>query len=534
MSRPPRTLLRGGTIIDGSGGAPFVGDVLIAGERVEAVAPVIEPGLDVAVVEAAGREVLPGFIDVHSHDDAALFDPAGVEPKLRQGVTTTVIGNCGHGCAPSSPDSSLEEYSTPVLGPFPPRRWATFGDYLGDLASEARRINSIALVPHAPVRSSVLGMSRRAADERERSRIAGLVGDALDAGAVGLSFGLMYSPGNAADTDELTAIARAVAERDGVIVAHIRNEADRLLPSLDEFAGLARASGAAMHVSHMKVTGPQNFGRMPEVIARLDELRSDGLDVTADVYPYDAGSTTVATLFPSWSTDRGVTSLLEAIEDPAQRTALVEGLREPWTGSPLENYFASLGPHAILLAGFTLPEHAAYEGMSIGAIAEERGQDPAETLIELVLAERGRLTVVLFQTDIEGMKEALAWPWTLIGSDGLPAPRGYVHPRLFGTFPRLLTEYAGPGRVISRAEAVKRATRDSAHRFGLAGRAGVVPGAIADLQLLDPAVYADRATFESPRNHPLGLDEVYVRGAATTGGARAGRFEATRTAGRTR
>ena len=506
-----KTLLGGGRIYDGSGRGPYVGDVLISGERILDVAPSIDCG-EAERLDVTGRDVMPGFIDVHSHDDAALFRPGALDPKLRQGVTTTVIGNCGHGCAPSSSDSSLEDYSTPVLGPFPSHRWPTFADYLTDIASAPRRLNALALVPHAPIRSAVVGMMRRAADSGERDRIAGLVRDALDAGAAGVSFGLMYSPGNAADATELEAIGTAVASRGGVVAAHVRNEADHLLPSLEEVAAIARSTGVALHVSHLKVTGPRNVGRMPEVIDRLDAYRNEGIDVTADVYPYDAGSTTVATLFPSWSTDRGTTSLLAALTDAATRSRLLDELRAPWTGSPLENYFASLGPDAILLGGFRSPDLLAYDGRSIATIAAHRGQDPAECLADLVLAERGALTVVLFQTDIEGMKAALSWPWTLIGSDGLPSESGYVHPRLYGTFPRLLTAFAGAGKSISRAEAVKRATCDSARRFGIRDRGVIGPGAVADLQVLDPHVYADRSSFEDPRRSPSGLDEVYVRG----------------------
>lgn len=502
-----RTLIRGAEIVDGTGAEPFLADVLVVGERIEAVGPDLAVA-DAAIVEARGRWLLPGFIDVHSHDDAALFRHGGVEPKLLQGVTTTVIGNCGLGCAPSSP--ALKGYSSPILGPFPDRDWATFPEYLDDLASGARRLNSVALVPHTPVRAAVQGMERRASDRRERARITELIGDALDAGAAGVSLGLMYAPGNAADPKELAAIARAVARHDRLLVAHVRNEADHLLVSLDEFASIARTAGAAMHISHLKVSGPKNFGRMPEVLDRLDSLRRDGLDVTVDVYPYEAGSTTVATLFPSWAAERGVPSILHAIA--TRRTELIAGLRERWLDSPLENYFASLGPSAIRVAGFTVPANAPYEGLSLAAIAEARDQDPAEALLDLVESEEGRLTVVLFQTDRVGMAQALAWPWTLIGSDGLPSPHGYVHPRLYGTFPRLLTSFAGPDKALSIAQAVRRGSRDSAHRFGLSDRGLVTPGALADLQLIDPATYADHATFEDPRRHPSGIDAVLVRG----------------------
>lgn len=507
------TLITGGRLFDGLGQEPYAADLLIDGGRIVMVSM---PGSIVAprgadVTDASGLDVLPGFVDVHSHDDAAIFRHGGVNPKLRQGVTTTIIGNCGHGCAPSS-GKPLEDYSTPVLGPFPDRSWATFADYFADAAEMDLPINVAGLVPHAPIRSSVMGMVRRPADTNERNRIIGAMADALEAGAAGVSFGLMYSPGNAADRAELEGIAKVVARADKLLVAHIRNEADLMMPSLDEFASLAEATGVSLHISHLKVTGPKNFGNMPAVIDRLDAFRSAGIDVTADVYPYDAGSTTVATLFPSWSTSRGVESLLTALRDPHQRAKVLHDLRNPWVGESLENYFATLGPDAILLAGFQRDENSHFEGRSIADIAAAVGADPAECLAELVLAESGTLTVVLFQTDIEGMVTALQWPHTLIGSDGLPRESGYVHPRLFGTFSRVLSTYAGPGKPLSMVEAVARMSAGAARRFCLTSKLGVAPGMDADLQLIDPRSYLDLADFTEPRQHPSGVELVLVHG----------------------
>ncbi|NIJ05192.1 N-acyl-D-amino-acid deacylase family protein [Frigoribacterium faeni] len=575
------------TVHDGRGGAGRVADVVVRDGVVTAVGPgagasVVEagrassargaaagpagragggaaehaPGRAPRVVDGRGLEVLPGFVDVHAHDDAALFRPGGTAPKTAQGVTTTIVGNCGQGAAPSPADPadrSLEQYSLPVLGEFPDRRWATFGDYVETLAREPLGLHARALVPHAPVRAAVLGMVRRPADAAETARIAGAVGDALDAGALGVSLGLMYAPGDAADRPELLAIAREVAARDGLLVAHVRNEADGLRASVDELASLGLETGARVHVSHLKVTGPRNVGGMGRIIDRLDALRDQGLDVSADVYPYDAGSTTVASLFPPSTADRGVASLLEALSDPVSRRAVLAGLDRPWEGTALENQWAAVGPTRILLAGFARPENAGLEGRSVADIAVELGGDPRELLADLVLAERGALTVIVFHTDVEGMRTALAWPHTLVGSDGLPRETGTVHPRLYGTFARALDVYSGPGpsAVLSREEAVHRMSVAAHERFRLgADRArgggggsgasggtaagpgaagpgavvqgavmpgGVVPGAVADLQLVDPAAYADRATYAEPRRSPSGVLGVWVAGELVAG-----------------
>ncbi|MCU1527066.1 MAG: hypothetical protein JWP75_829 [Frondihabitans sp.] len=502
-------VVRGGVVYDGTGAAARRADVVVRDGIVTGVTP---PGEhqdpDLHVVDASGLEILPGFIDAHSHDDAALFRSGGLDPKTGQGVTTSVLGNCGLGVAPSHPD--LEASAAPVLGPFPQgRAWSTFAHYLVDVASSARDVNTAALVPHAPLRAAVLGFERRAATPAEISRIAAAAGDALDAGAAGVSLGLMYSPGDSAERPELLALARETAARGRPLVAHIRNEADHLRASIDELADLGRTAGTAIHLSHLKVTGPRNVGTMPQIIDHLDALRSAGLDVTADVYPYDAGSTTVVSLFPPWAQSHGTAGLIQRLRDADSRREVLASLAAPWEGSALENQWAAIGPSRILLAGFQDPELSTFEGCSVADIAAALGQEPLEALADLVVATAGQLTVIVFHTDFEGMKTALAWPHTLVGSDGLPRESGSVHPRLYGTFPRALTL-----GVLPRAEMITRMTQDPARRFGLAGRGTIAPGFAADLQILDSAMYVDRAIYSSPRLSPVGVRAVFVNGVA--------------------
>lgn len=513
MSSSQALLITGGTVIDGTGAPAFQADVLVRDGRVVEVGPALTAPPETAVLDARGLEILPGFIDVHAHDDAALLQPGGCEPKIRQGVTTSVIGNCGHGCAPSVAGGALETYSAPVLGPFPAARWATFEDYLHDLRQQPLPLNVAALVPHAPLRASVMGMERRPATEREIDAMCEALDRALSAGATGLSYGLMYSPGNSAHATELTRLAEVVAAHEGIVVAHIRNEADLIVEAIDEFVRIGASAGAAVHVSHLKVTGPANVGRMPEVLARLEQHRADGVDLTTDLYPYEAGSTTIATVFPPWTADRGAASLLEALTDPRSRQRVLDELSAPWDNGAIENYFASLGPDKLVLAGFSVPENARYEGRSLSDIAQDRGEDAATSLIDLTISERGTLSVILFQTDIDGMELALAWPWTYVGSDGLPSDSGYVHPRLYGTFPRVLSQYTEPHGALARPEIIKRMTADPAARFGLADRGQIRPGMYADLVVVEPGGPFDRATFATPRRSPDGVRAVLVNGA---------------------
>lgn len=495
-------ILRGGTVVDGASATRA--DIRITGPVIDAVGPDIQgPG----EFDASGLDVLPGFIDVHSHDDVAVLKPGFLEPKVRQGVTLTVVGNCGHGCAPSVGEL-LEDYSTPVLGRFPgDRKWLTFPQYLDDVAAGRRTTNVAALVPHGPLRFAAVGAEQRPATPAEMAGMCAALDDALSAGAAGLSLGLMYTPGNAATGEELAALARIVARHGKLLVAHIRNEGHRIVESLDEMLRLARSADCAVHISHLKVASPANHGRMPEIVETLDSARDSGIDVTADIYPYIAGSTTVATLFPLWALDGGVESLLSRLRNPAERRRIQAAIAEPW--SELENNFRSVGPSGIVLSGFSLPEHAGFEATTLADVAGTLELPPAEALCELVLAERARMSIIVFHMDEADVRVALAWPWTMIGSDGLPVESGNVHPRLYGTFPRVLTAYA---ETISFPEATRRMTSLPAGRFGLRGRGVIEPGAAADLVIADRARLRDVATYENPRRFPEGIVGVVVGG----------------------
>lgn len=342
-------ILHGGSVVDGLGGDPYRADVVVEDDRIVGVHPLATGPPDsrdesVRLIDATDRFVLPGFVDVHAHDDLAVLSPTLTTPKVRQGVTLDVVGNCGHGCAPNDGTSALAAYSAPILGNFPPDAcWPTFDAYLETLAAERRAVNVAALVPHGPLRAAVIGPVRRKATADEVRVMADLLFDALSAGAAGLSLGLMYSPGNAADHNELEALATVVQRHRKLLVAHLRNEGDRILHSIEEFATLGLYSGCALHVSHLKVTSPRNHGRMPEVLDALQRWRDRGVDITADIYPYVAGSTTAATLFPSWTTAEGLPTLLSVLR--TQRDRVLHDLTRPW--DELENYFLSLGPDLI-------------------------------------------------------------------------------------------------------------------------------------------------------------------------------------------
>lgn len=502
-------LLRGGTVVDGTGAEPYPADVLIEDGAITAVGPGLA-ARGAEQVDVTGRHVLPGFIDVHTHDDVALLKPGFADPKLHQGVTTCIVGNCGHGAAPTTTDE-VRRYSEPVLGGFPEgARWESFEGYLDTLDAAARTTNVAALVPHSTVRAAVCGPGRTPATAAQIADICALVDDALAAGACGFSLGLIYAPGNAARQDELDAIARTVAARGKLLVAHVRNEGSRIDQALAEFTGIGRRASCRLHLSHLKIADRRQHGRMRRVLDLLDGYRAEGIDLTTDVYPYTAGSTTVATLFPPWTLDGGVSALLERLADPAIRAQIAAEMQRPWPQQ--ENPLLGFGPTAIRLGGFTRPENLVYEGRSLAEIAGP--SDVRERLIELVRAESAALSIVIFQIEESDMRQALAWPWAVVGSDGLPLSGASVHPRLYGTFPRVLSRYADRLPGFGFPEAVRRMTSMAADRFGLTDRGRIAVGQAADLVVVDRDELADRATFEEPRQEPAGIAQVLVNGGA--------------------
>lgn len=506
-------LLLGGSVIDGTGAPARRADALVIGGKFTEVGPRLQAVSDIPQVDITGSVLIPGFVDVHTHDDLAVLARGGCASKVRQGVTTSVLGNCGQGCAPSTADGGVERLASPVLGGARmTHSWPRFSDYLDELGGSSRDVNTRCLVAHASVRAAVMGVTARVATTTERGEIAALLDSAMSAGAVGLSLGLLYSPGSAADQDELLDLARVVSRHDGVLAAHIRNEADQLIPSIEEIVDLARGTGVAIQISHLKVTKSQNFGSMPEVIRRLDRLRDDGIDVMADVYPYEAGSTTTSTMLPPWATREGGDSIQRAVSNPALRNKLIGDLSRPWDPRGPENYLLSTGPGGILLAGFARSENLPFEGQSLREIAQVRGAEPVECFVDLLAEEGGALSVILFHTDPGGVEAVLSWPHALIGSDGLPSEDGYVHPRLYGTFPRVLSRYSGPGALLTREEAIRRMTGASAARFRLADRGTVTPGLAADFVIADLKEIRDEADFAHPRAAPTGIHAVAVNG----------------------
>ena len=513
MTAQVDTVLRDGQVYDGRGGEPTVADVAMQAGRIVAVGSALSlRGRQ--EVDCGGLAVCPGFVDVHAHDDLAALGLDGLEPKVRQGVTTTVVGNCGHGAGPVGDHApEVRSYSSPVLGSGPEHwPWRTFADYLTSLRRAEPPLTVLPLVPHGAARIAVMGFEARPASGTEQKRILDEIRAGLDAGGAGVSFGLMYAPACFAATAELVAVAELVAAARGVLAVHLRSEGGAITESLKEMRHVAEVTGVRLHVSHLKCTGVANHGRMPEVVGTLDDWRRRGIDVTTDVYPYTAGSTTVCGMLPEWALAGGVDEMLVRLGDPGERNAVVTALGRPW--ERMENHLLGCGADSITLVGLQEPRNRAFDGQPLASIAAARGASPEETLVDVVVEERARPGVIQHQGLEADLEAALRWPHTMIGSDGLPTDVASPHPRLYGTFPRALGRYARDKGVLSMPEAIRRMTSLPAQRFGLVGRGELRAGAYADVVVFDPATVTDTATYDAPRSWPRGVHQVWRGGRA--------------------
>ena len=473
-------LIRGATVYDGTGGPPSAADVAVSGPTIEAVGGDLPAEGAGTVIDGTGLALAPGFIDVHSHDDFAVLLTPEMDFKVAQGVTTDVVGNCGLGAAPFGPARRyLGFFGADRLADSLPA-WDTYGEYLGALDANPPSLNVAVLVGHGTVRLEAMGNDRRAPSDAELARMLDTLAEGLDAGCVGYSTGLIYEPGRYSASDELIALARLMAGTGGLYASHMRNEANGLLEAVAETIGVGEQACVAVQISHHKASGTSAWGLVKSSLSMIDQARAGGLDVTADQYPYTAGST----------------SLFAVVQNHDEGTAGVGAT--DWS--------------KIVLA--SAPGHPQFEGRSVAELAESFHVEPVEAARRIVDAEGYGAVVVIHSMSEDDVRAVMAHPSTMIGSDGIPTMGGKPHPRLYGTFARVLGHYSRDEGVLALEEAVHRMTGMAAAKFGLPGRGVIEPGAFADLVLFDPASIDDVATYESPRRHPAGIRQVWVNGTA--------------------
>lgn len=508
-------LIRNGAVIDGSGAPRRAADVAVAGDRIAAV----EPGLTgpaERVIEARGHVVAPGFIDAHSHSDLFYLGCPSSESKVRQGCTTEVVGMCSFSQAPIAPggEEAVRGWAGGI-GASVDLRWETFGQYLDVLRSLRPSINVVHFVGHGALRLATLGPENRAVAPNDLRAMQRRLDEAMDAGAWGFSTGLVYPPSAYAATEELIALARSMARRDGLYFSHVRGESATVEDSIREAIRIGEEAGVGVQIAHVKVGGRENWGKMDAVLRLIDDARARGVDVSGDVYPYHAGSTKMDNLLPAWVHDGGLARLLERLGDRATRRRIVdECLADGERWRTLSQ--GGVGFDEIMIATCRQRE---LEGLTLAALARRAGRPPAEAMMDLLLQERATVGMVSFSQNLENVAKVLAHPALMIGSDsiglseGAGPKHGKPHPRMYGTFPRVLGEYARERALFSLETAVHKMTGMPARRLRLADRGLLRPGLAADIAVFDPAGVRDAATFQEPHQYPEGIPYVVVNGA---------------------
>ena len=511
-------LIRGGTVVDGGGTPGRLADVGVIGDRIAAVGDLsaAAAGEVELVLDATGRVVAPGFIDPHGHSDGSVLLDGALASHLHQGFTTQLSGNCGESLAPvTEAGRELVELSLRPHGLV--AGWASFGEYL-DLVDEQPLAPNVAfLVGHGTVRGAVLGTAARAPDRRELAAMVGEVEAAMDAGALGLSSGLIYAPGMHAAPGEIHALVGATARRGGLYATHMRNEADGLFDSLDESiaAVSAAGSGARLQVSHLKCASGPVWGRAADAVARLDGARRNGLDVAADQYPYTAAATTLATILPPALQALGVDACVDALGDRDVRAGVRAEIARGRSG--WENVAADPGWDGIAIA--FAASHPDWAGRSLGELAAELGRDPAEVAFDALVDDRLDVSIVIHCMDPADVATIVAVPWIAVCTDaegrrpGHPIlDSGRPHPRTYGTTARVLGTHVRELRTLPLETAVAKLTSVPAARLGLDDRGVIRPGAFADLVVFDPATVRDEASYVDPARYPSGVDHVIVNG----------------------
>lgn len=505
------TILRGGTVIDGTGAPGVVADVGLKDGRIEEIGDLsgaqAETDLDVT-----GHVVAPGFVDVHTHSDLTVFLPDEAEDvkmaNVRQGVTAEVVGNCGWTPFPAVPErrEKIRDHVAAVFGAAA-RTFDTLAEYRAAMDGQPLPTHIAPLVGHGTIRAAVLGLDGVPSDPDSVRAMSEVLERALDDGAFGMSSGLVYPPGVYSQTEELLALGTVLQRRGSIYTTHMRNEMELVREAVEEAIAVARHTGVPVQLSHIKVAGRERWGTVGAVLEQIARAVDSGLDVRGDVYPYTAGSTLLRAILPPWANEGGIDAMLARLAEPALRRQIAT---EYDTGLPgWQNFAAAARWDGIVIA--SAPARREIEGRSIAELAEETGQEPAEVVASLLLELRGDVMVVLHMMSEDDVRALLADPEMLIGSDTLPLP-GRPHPRTAGTFARVLGRYVRDQQVTDLPAMIRRMTALPAQRFNLGRRGQVARGYAADLVVLDPQTVIDHATFADPLLPPDGVRHVLIDG----------------------
>jgi len=506
-------VIRGGTVIDGTGSAGYGADVAVVGDTIAAIGELSSSAAG-SEINADGKIVCPGFIDIHTHTDLSLLVNPQAESKIHQGVTTEIGGNCGGSIAPIGDHSlkqaqkSAEEYSVEV-------DWRDMGEFLGKLEDTRIGINYATFVGNGTVRSAVMGFGERKPTEVEMGKMRDEVAKAMRQGAMGLSTGLIYTPSLYADTDEIVQLAEVAAQHNGIYASHIRGEGATLFEAIQEAVTIGERAQIDVQVAHLKASGEKHWGKARRALEMIDEARDRGIDVTADRYPYLAGSTGLAYLLPTWIKDGGTEVMLERLKEPQISDKIKADLNA--RAEETQSYWSKV----ILCT----------DGSTIEEAARERGMEPAKLVCQLLMEKSGQVSICHFSMCQEDTDLILKHPQVMIGSDSSArAPYGKLgegkpHPRGYGTFPRAIQEYVRERKVVDLPGMIRKMTYMPAVKLGLTKRGQIKTGNYADICVFDYENVKDNATYAEPHQYPSGIEYVLVNGRVViAGGEHTGKF----------
>lgn len=502
-------VIANGRILDGAGNAWFKGDIGIKDGKIMRIGR-LHDAEAAEMIDAAGLYVSPGFIDIHSHSDAVPLMTKQDTGKLLQGVTTEVVGVCGVSMTPWSSEylDLLKKYCAPFFsGANLSWNWPEVKDYLAEVEKANPILNFGCFVGHGTIRIAVMGFADREPTADELERMKQLAVQAVKDGAYGMSSGLVYPPGIFAKPAEIIAICQAIAPFGCIYETHIRTETDGVVDAVREAIEVAEKAGIPVQIAHHKTAGVANWGKSAQTLKLISEARDRGLDVTYDVYPYVAASTSLVSLLPPWMHEGGIQKLLGRLESADNRARIKRELEE---GLPnWQNFYKASGWDKILVS--SVKKNKGYEGKTMAEIAAGKVIDPADALFELLLEEEGDVLMVLFMMSEDDVTAILQHPAAMVGSDGIYSA-GKPHPRYYGTFPRILGKYVRHDKALSLAEAVRKMTSFPAQRLNINDRGLIKEGMWADITIFDAAIVEDKATFMEPQQAPAGIRHVIVNG----------------------
>lgn len=509
-----KKLIMGGTVVDGTGAAGFLANVLIDGDKIAQVGD-IAPTADMEVIDATGLIVSPGFIDTHSHSDLQVLLEPAVAPKVLQGITTEILGQDGISMAPLPIEyiSPWRKNLAGLDGDSDDINWEFVNTegYLKMIDDVKPGLNECYLVPHGNIRMEAMGLENRLPDEEELEKMRVITRREMEAGAIGLSTGLIYMPCAYSESTEIIEMCKVVAEFDGSFVIHQRSEADTILDSMKEVIKIGRESGVKIHYSHFKVCGKKNWDKIDQVVELLEQAKAEGIRVSFDQYPYVAGSTMLGVILPPWVHDGGTDNVLKRLADPELRKKMVADIEVGIPG--WDNFVEFAGLDQIFVTSVKNAKNEDAIGLNLIQLGELRGKDAYEATFDLLLEEENAVGMVDFYGTEEHVQLFMKRPEMNACTDGLLG--GKPHPRVFGAFPRILGKYVREDKALTLEEAIYKMTEKPATTFNMTGRGRIAPGYCADITVFNAETIIDKGTFTDPVQYPEGIEYVIIGGGVT-------------------